>query len=290
MDIQYCPNTVEVRELSNFLWSKYQVVNSKRLVRVMKDFFARFFPNCANAVAIESLCRPLVLFNSKGVSLASCIQNKNYVISEDLSGIIEISEGTGGYFQEELVVEFLKQTYGDSTQYLGSDVEMAHKSLIAHGVFNTNLIVFLHDYTVKYSRLPHILCGLIISPIPDVFSRAIMRILESVCTNPEQTSQVVSNLCGPLYLDTNKQLSNLNRCRQMCGLVWHSKYQDTVTAKFGTKSWDFQWRGTITLYNGEKYTERWDERLMWVSVMYCMMLKRDVSVEDVPKAILLAFS
>lgn len=276
---------------SSHLWKQSRICDVHRFVDMIKQFFTMYFPHNSTIMSLESLCHPMTLIAMKGkVSLVVTVQDKNYLLPNDIDSYFQHSDKSyPGYNEEEILCSFVSSTY-PNINCLAKDVDVVCRSLAAHGKSPSNALAYLHNTVVKCSRMPYILQSILMSPLHTFVTHAIFRIITCLTRVQKKPIYIVNVLCGSIHLDNESEWTTVNKFRDMCGLSWHGRHEREVTIRFGTLSWTSEWQNAVLSYKGKMYRERLDQRIVWMSVLICGLLNKRVQVKEVPSSVLVVLA
>ena len=239
---------------------------------------------------------PLLLQGSGRVQLCGRTLHSLYVFDEKSTSEC-LRDIEGGYDQEVVVVQFLRICYFSSTtpaeglSRLTNDVRYLYEM----GIWRRDLdpcMKYLHDRLCRGNVLNDCVQWMSWMPIHPDLAHAVFeygRWLMAVSKGDSYKSMdafVEMTLCS-LYIESEKEWSVVERCRQLCGLPWRRRsVRNSVEVRYGQTKWHWDWRNTHLVYGGKTYHERLDERVLWVSVWLVHMANGIFSPRDGPMHLL----
>ena len=94
-------------------------------------------------------------------------------------------------------------------------------------------------------------------------------------------------LVKPLHLTTDIEWETVKKCREICNLQWHPRYNREVNMIYGNQKWTTDWNTTyVKKADGTCFQEKWEERLLWVSMWFALVSSGYFRFTDSPKLLL----
>ena len=276
---------------SGKLWREHRIACLPTWVLSVKDYFSAIDPS-SHWICLKALSAcPLLVKTHGRIRIIVSLPEGCHLLPDHMSASIEMASSHCGYDEEKVLCTFLREVYHDNWSLMASDVDKAHRSLVALSRMSHG-IRYIHNRVCKSARLPPYIEMLTRLPYHSRLIKCVRDMFGFVleCSKLKKGTLMPYVLTKPLVVTTETEWSVIEKCRNVCGFKWHRRHQREVDIGFGGTRWVSEWPSTFTQSHlNVSHFERWEERLLWVSVWYAKLRSKTISLEDSPKMLLLRF-
>lgn len=271
-------------------WSRHRIKDTAALVENVRIYFSSLEKG-SYSLALEALCYPLCLVRvNEQLRFVADARGSYHLLPSYNKDLLVHDEDNPGYREEDVLCHFIRQTYLQSGWTdLVRDIDLAYRCMIALGKFSHGLM-FLHYRVAKSCVLPPFLHSVISLPLLPGMVQLVLNMARAVCkaSFAQQLRMMVYQLTKQLVVEREEEWKMLLDCKRYSGTSWQQfKYDREITVKHGHFSWTMENNITFVLYDGRKYRERWEHRILWVAVWFHGIWTRKFSLSQSPKMLLL---
>lgn len=282
------PNLNELVKASSCLWRQYNIKCLSTWVTKVHDYFKdvedKTHVHCLLAL---SSC-PMLISSTNGLRVIVCVGNDHHLMPSCLADLLQKSNTLCGYNEEFMMCTLLQMYYENCMDRLVHDVNIAYSSLTAIGRL-CHSIRYLHDRVCKSSRLPPFIELTMQLPYHYALQDIVLQLVHFVqrASSLRKSDLLTHMLVKPLHLTTDIEWETVKKCREICNLQWHPRYNREVTMIYGNQKWTTDWNTTyVKKADGTCFQERWEERLTWVSMWFALVSSGYFRFTDSPKLLL----
>jgi len=279
----------ELLKESSDIWKNHRIQCIKSWVSYVNSHFLLLEPETHVRCLVALSSCPLLIKEDGQLRVLLSLPEGCHLMPSAASDFLQVADEYCGYDEEQVMCLFLEAMYQSGADKLIRDVEVAHSSLTAHGGLSHS-IRYMHDRMCKSSQMPPFIDLILRLPYHICLQTMMLNMLHFIqqASSLRKCDLVTYMLIKPLELTNDVEWRTIKKCREICNFHWHPRHTRVVTATYGNHKWSTDWNSTsMRRTDGSNYHEKWEERLLWVSVWFAGIQSGMISLADSPKLLLL---
>ena len=284
-----CPHENEILKYSQDIWKTTEIDYNLWLDKLYR-FIGKTHHRHIHTNLLYALCHlPLFVYLKNELNVA--IQTINGIYALDCFDVFNAhSNEKKGYNEDTMLSTYIYKFYNDENglNRLSQRVWLLYQTCVHMGKVPTT-IRYMYEKVIKFRRIPDFFSLIGYQPISSDTHIMVYRLgsmLSNIC-RPNKSHLIVYTLTRPLIVVSQAEWNLLCHCRNKMGWVRRTKEQ-MIRVNFGSRSWEAEWHITQVYYNNNKYNEKWEDRIMWMALMFYQMYIGKMSISSMPKDVVIS--